>query len=113
MTLAWQMREWDLDAFEMQIPARTMCRWREWFRRRPQGQLHQDRFAALVASGICAANGAELPPEHFMFYEPKKPPEKPSQQQIDAGVEKLKVFAAKMQQRRQGTEGKQCQTSAT
>lgn len=111
MTLAFQCEKWDWLAFEEEISAYLMNGWRQWFRRRPQGQFHNDQMLAGLGAAFATIQGCtDITTDDFMHGYPAPPPEKIPQAQIDATV----MWLAARQPPKPIPEPEQpCQTSAT
>jgi len=90
MQICWHFRKFDWRRFRDRVPAKLIDEWCGFLARRPQGQYHQDQMAAGMASALCAANGHDIPPRTFLFYEHETKPQQDqelSQAQIDVNVQ--------------------------
>lgn len=75
MVLAFQCGEAHVNEFEESLSKANMDRWENWFSKYPQGQYHRDNMQAFAASMQCAANGMDIEPSQFLWYEKAKPEE--------------------------------------
>ena len=92
MTLAFQCGKWNVEEFLDEMPVGVMSLWEGWFRRRPQGQHHQDRMLSRGFAAIMQSKGADLMPHDFMDgYEPIPDAEELSMdQQCDLALSAIK-----------------------